>query len=339
MNRTNISEYIVFTDNNTNTDSQCENSTVNIYSSTFVECLRYYLKESILLTIINVLMILITLVANVVVIYLLFKRKCVKIVFDRILISHAFVDLLTNILSLPIYHFYLIFDYFPFGKVLCAYYLIVDHSTSTIEITHFIYMSYARLRCILAPKSYQKEYLINYSNIIILFIWSGIGLFWSAIAYFFNIRTYTEGECTIVYDDKYVGVVIVLIGYILPLIFTVGVTLFVFISIGRLQKTKQKYVEKVYTINKLSVPINKNSASGYIKRVLFNNPQVKLSLLTIVFNFCYLPYSIVLLLEATRAHDGSFTYIFTDLLCFSFSMLNPILILVLNFKFFFKKSR
>jgi hypothetical protein len=96
----------------------CEqsNKTITIYSFNFNECLKYFLLNSIPLTIVNFSMCLITTLANTILIYLLIKKQCTQIVFDRILISHAFNDLITNLLDLPMYNFILIFKHFLFGN-------------------------------------------------------------------------------------------------------------------------------------------------------------------------------------------------------------------------------
>ena len=105
----------------------CENNFTQIFTPNFNECLNYFLKKSLALTIINFSMVIITTVANIILIYLLVKKNCTAIVFDRILLSHAFVDLITNLFVLPLFHLIIIFNSFPFGKYACFYYLILDN--------------------------------------------------------------------------------------------------------------------------------------------------------------------------------------------------------------------
>ena len=112
----------------------CQNNLTSTYSKGFAECLEYFLMDSIALTIINCFMTVITFIANAIVIFLLFRRKNKQTVFDRILLSHAFVDMMTNLIDLPIYHINSIFHYFPFGRNVCFFHLIIDHSSSTIEV-------------------------------------------------------------------------------------------------------------------------------------------------------------------------------------------------------------
>jgi hypothetical protein len=112
----------------------CHNNLTSSYSKAFTECLVYFLVDSMTLTIINSLMALITFIANSIVIFLLFRRNNKQTVFDGILLSHAFVDMMTNSIDLPIYHINSIFNYFPFGKGMCFFHLTIDQSSSTIEV-------------------------------------------------------------------------------------------------------------------------------------------------------------------------------------------------------------
>lgn len=117
----------------------CHNNLTSSYSKGFTECLVYFLLDSMALTIINSLMAVITFIANSIVIFLLFRRNNKQTVFDGILLSHAFVDMITNSIDLPIYHINSIFNYFPFGKGMCFFHLIIDQSSSTIEVIFFKY--------------------------------------------------------------------------------------------------------------------------------------------------------------------------------------------------------
>lgn len=208
-----------------------DHNVITIYSAYFIECLKYFLQTSILVTLIDFSMVLITTIANMYLIYLLVKKKCTHLVFDRILISHAFNDLITNLLDLPLYHFKIIFNKFPFGKYACAYFLIIDQSTSTIDILHFIYMSYARIRCIKAPLQFKNETFIRYSNQILTSIWFVCILFWTPIVYIYNYSVYIEGVCVIDFKSSYLSIFFILVSYHLPLAFTIGATTFVILSI------------------------------------------------------------------------------------------------------------
>jgi hypothetical protein len=314
----------------------CQSNVTSIYTTGFIYCLEFFFTQSIALTVINSLMVIVSFVANSLVIFFLFKRKNKQTVFDQILISHAFVDMITNSIDLPVYHISLLFEYFPFGKNMCFFHLIVDHSTSTIEISHFIYMSYARLRCILAPRTYLKEHLINYSTIVIVFMWVMCVCFWVPIIYFFNFKFYADGQCFVNYNDnKFLGISTVIIGYHGPLFFTIGTSIFVLIKIGKAKAFSNKS-ENCPVQNARNRTVHEYL--NIILNLIFNNPQVKLSIITLVFTFCYLPYSFSLLLEAACSCVIESLTGVTDLLCFSASMWNPILILILNYKYFTRAS-
>ena len=81
------------------------------------------------------------------------------------------------------------------------------------------------------------------------------------------------------------------------------------------------------------------STTSYLRvtfNLVFNNPQVKLSIITLVFTLCYLPYSFELLLKIASLSKSDVAALVTDLICFSASMWNPILILILNYKYFIR---
>ncbi len=281
-------------------------------------------------------MVIITTVANIILIYLLVKKNCTAIVFDRILLSHAFVDLITNLFDLPLFHLIIIFNSFPFGKYACFYYLVLDNCTSTIEILHYFYMSYARIRCVLAPKSFKNEILIKYSNPLIALIWIICFMFWTPLVYFYSFKNYIKGDCKVDFKNPYEGILFIFIGYHMPLFFTIGATIFVIITIK----------SKIFTLNQYAGNNTKKKMATnkkififrHVKMLLFDNPQVKLSIIIIVFFLCYFPYASTLMVNAFEG-VSSFTYNFTDILAFSASMWNPILILTLNYKFFITKKR
>ena len=77
---------------NDSLENLCGHIIITIYSASFNECLKYFLQTSILVTLIDFSMVIVTTIANIYLIYLLVKKKCTHLVFDRIFISHAFND-------------------------------------------------------------------------------------------------------------------------------------------------------------------------------------------------------------------------------------------------------
>ena len=312
----------------------CEINLTTISSPYFNQCLKYFLIKSLPLTIISFSIVIISTLTNLILIYLLIKKNCTQIVFDRILLSHAFVDLLTNLFDLPVYHIIIIFNTFPFNRITCFYYLTMDNCTSTIEILHFFYMSYARIRCVLAPKLYQNEFLILQSNRILASIWAMCVIFWTALVYIYSIKDFEEGMCNLNFKYPYAGIIYILIGYYFPLLFTIGATIFVILVI----KTKL-FLNNQYSIrsSKSRRLTNKqNSLLNSISTHLFKSPQMKLAIISFVFVVCYFPSATILLINAFKGRTAvRFNY--TDILAFSASMWNPILILTLSYKFFIKK--
>lgn len=297
--------------------------------SLFAACLLHRLKATVAYSLVDFSLVLVTTLANLLLIYLLVKKNCTHIVFDRILISHAFVDLITNLFDLPLYHFMVIFGYFPFNALICFYYNVIDNSTSTIAIVHCIYMAYARIRCVRSPMAFHREWAIRYSNQLLSAIWACSVIFWVLIAYYYSFEVFVRGQCQIKFANAYMGILIICMGYHLPLMFTVASTCYVIFSIRHKFAYKQrKNQQQITRLNRM-------------RAFLFGNPRVKLSIIMFVFVACYFPYAMVLLVEAAFGEGVAIpdvTYYALDLIAYSSSTWNPILILVLNYKFFTKDS-
>ena len=312
----------------------CEKNLTTIYSSYFGECLKHFLTQSIPLTIIDASMVVMTTWANFQLMYLLVKNNCIQTVFGRIFFSHALVDLVMNLFDLPLYHILTIFKSFPLGKAVCFYYQIIDNSLSSIEILHFFYMSYCRTRCILAPKVYHNEFLIKHSNSLIAFIWIICTMYWTPLVYFYSFKVYVEGSCSLIYTNPYVAILIISIGYHLPLFFTVGTAIFFLIAV----KAKMSTFQQSAFGNKRRLARKRPTQLSQTKKLSFDNPQVKLSIVIFVFIACYFPYATALIvLQFEEVPVSSIVYIFTSCLAYSASLWNPVLILTLNYKLFNKK--
>ena len=70
-----------------------------------------------------------------------------------------------------------------------------------------------------------------------------------------------------------------------------------------------------------------------VKILIFDNAQVKLTIVVCVFIVCYLPYATLLIVDSF-IYVSPLTVYITDILAYSASMWNPVLILILNYKFF-----
>ena len=228
--------------------ARCMNEIITFYQfDIFIQCAFYYLNKALPRTMFFVLVIFVTIVANLVCIVLLTKKIKVKSVFDKIIIAHAFVDLVTNTIALPSYLFFSTFGYWPFGEFMCYYWVVLDNGTCTCTILHFIFMSYARLRCIFAPRTYDNEILIKYTYITVAFLWLFSGGFWIAVS------------VTMIQTKKF-------------------------------NKKNKKPTASTKKEQKLKLSDMLILRLVSLKKLVFENAQVKLSIITTIFVGLYLPF-------------------------------------------------
>ena len=343
----NDSNYINFSnDSNSTIDNtipaRCVNDIITFYQlNDFVQCALYYLAKALPRTIFFVFVVFTTVVANIFCIILLIQKIKVKSVFDKIIIAHAYGDLLTNTVALPSYLFFSTFGYWPFGEFMCYYWVVVDNGTCTCTILHFIYMSYARLRCIFAPKSYDNEIFIKYTYMTVGIIWIFSITFWIAVSVPMISKQYIVGNCFLPYDPPIIAMLIMILGVILPLYFCIGVTIYMSVNISKTKKFKKKGDKavanaKVEPKKKLSELLLLKIVN--LKKLVFENAQVKLSIITTIFVSLYLPFPTSWVINSIYPCVPDAWLDAFYLMSYCNSMVNPIVLLILNFKFFQKQG-
>ena len=86
--------------------------------------------------------------------------------FDKIMISHATVDFMIGLCDFPFFILAVIFGYWPFNKILCIYWVAMDNALGSLEIISVLLMTWAIIRCILAPTTYLKENIIKHISFV-----------------------------------------------------------------------------------------------------------------------------------------------------------------------------
>lgn len=137
----------------------------------FVHCFRYFLSESLLTSCLVLAFACSTVVLNVAVIMFIHRLKSHKTVFDRIFIGHCVVDALVGLLVIPNYCVYIVFGFWPLGKLLCHFYVSLDYTICHVGILHMVFVAYARLRSLQAPKKYHKEWIISHAKSTMFVLW------------------------------------------------------------------------------------------------------------------------------------------------------------------------
>jgi len=142
----------------------------------FVQCYKFFFSHSFLVSILEILLILSTVFFNLLLILLIYfkprlRREKHLTCFDKIYIGQAFVDGITGLLDVPLFHIENIFDYWPLGKSLGIYAACLDNTLNTIASLHMFYMSYVRMRSLLSPHTFYNERLIRSPTKSMLSIW------------------------------------------------------------------------------------------------------------------------------------------------------------------------
>lgn len=137
----------------------------------FVKCFQHFVSKSTLTSCLVLSFACATVVLNTAVIMFIHRLKNHKTVFDRIFIGHCVVDALVGLLVIPNYCIYIVFGYWPLGKLLCHFYVSLDYTICHVGILHMVFVAYARLRSLQAPKKYHNEWIISHAKLTMLVLW------------------------------------------------------------------------------------------------------------------------------------------------------------------------
>lgn len=306
----------------------------------FLECYKYFAFNNLEITIYCLFVIFGALVLNIMAIYLLSTKTTVNSVFDKIFIGHAFVDLLTGFIDFPFLYFMSIFNYWPFSKNFCIYYAAFDNILATVEVFHILFMSWARIRCILSPKNYSNELIIKYCYSFIVILWIICSILWIPVSAVFINKNYQDYTCYLSFDSAFVSILIILLGWIAPVIIAMLSTTYIVYVLRKRNRKKMSLMGNKVTVSGVSHS-NEIKVSFWAKIKLAKlNPQTKLSIIITPFCLQYLQYSIVWLVSMICAECVSTRfYTFSYFIAFLTSFTNPLILLLINPDYFFKRIK
>jgi hypothetical protein len=261
-------------------------------------------------------------------------------VFDKILISHAFMDLLTGTVILPNYYLLAIFGYWPLNKSFCIFYVVIDNTMATLCTFHIVYMSWVRMKCIQMPREYLRTFMARNPFLMILFMTIGCLIFWAPVSIVLVNNYYEDGLCYIEFKPQFLSLIIILFGWTFPVSLIIIITIYILIVLIRRQRImKQKIANANLISNNKKLTSNKETLTIIMLRKLNLNPQMKLTIIISAFCIQYLPYSFVwIVLTFCRECVSDSLFIVTYLMTFTASFTNPFILLVLNPKFFRSKK-
>ena len=138
----------------------------------FIHCYKFFFKKNVSVALIEIILIIGTVLANLTVGLLIYKHSKRKLTcFDQILIGHAIVEGLTGLIDVPFFHIFNIFDYWALGPSLSLFWTCFDNSINTITTFNMLYISWVRMRSMQSPTNFRKELLIKKPWLTMLFIW------------------------------------------------------------------------------------------------------------------------------------------------------------------------
>ena len=265
-------------------------------------------------------------ILNIVLIVFLSVKSKVTI-FDKILIFHALVDFLINILDFSFVIFFTILSYWPFSEAACAYYVSVDNALATIEIFVVLYMSWVRMRCILAPKTYLNELIISHFYKFQIAMWTIVFILWTSTGvYIIEIEEwFDQAYCQIDFGQDWLNLLILISVYLVPLALIGLSVVLIFVILSRKKsKVKGKKIKK----NK---PELGKSPLKYFLEIRIS-AQTKLVIITIVFLLQYSPFYVTWLLSLLCDDCVSDVFMtWVNFLAYCPSFVNPVVIMSLSY--------
>ena len=308
----------------------------------FFTCLKYLLpSQPLVTTIYSICLIIGSFVLNLSLLFLLWTKTEVT-VFDKIIFSHACIDFLMCFIDYPFMVLPVYFNYWPFSQSMCIAWIAYDNGLSSLEILTFLLMSWMRIRCILAPRSYLNDLIVKHVYKFIIPMWLVILTLWSCASTFMLLKNFDQSFCNIVFDLESISISVLIVCFLGPLCLVVVATIFIDIVIFK-KKMALRYATNSDTSDR-NQPNGTRSSNvltrkATITRFFKVSPQLKLTIIIAVFCIQYMPYYITWLTSILCPDCVSMDlYNVLSLLAYFPSIVNPVVMLTLN-KNLFKRFK
>ncbi len=235
-------------------------------------------------------------------------------IFDKVIIGHAFVDGLTGVISMPIFHVSSLFGYWPLPNIIAKLFATYDNNINTTTSLHMLYMSYIRLRSIQSPKHYLNEKLIKKPILMMVSFWAINLTIWIIIVSVFELD---EFSLDVAFDQntQYISLFINFIGWFIPLIliliYSIQTVLFLRKRSKRIdhrrKKPEQTAAVETVNINRqpitvmsratlANVPVELNKIKR-LRKILHFKPQTVFLIITSTYWIQWTPPCILTLIQ------------------------------------------
>lgn len=145
--------------------------------------------------------------------------------------------MLKGLLDVPFFHLVRLFGYWPLGRTSALLWATFDNGINSITNLHMLYMTWARLRSIRAPNTYEKELLARSPSLVCLLIWLG-GLFlWTLITFSLGVDDYTT---RISFKPSFVETILIFTTWFFPLAAILPISFYVIVILSRRRRKMAK---------------------------------------------------------------------------------------------------
>lgn len=232
----------------------------------------------------KILIIILTVFLNLIIILSSTIIKKEKTFSTYIFLSITISDLLVGCFSMSFMTIFTYFAYWPLGYIMCAFWIIVDYSTSTVNLISIFILTFQRYLLIKYPLTVTDK--INNIKIFLIFIPWLLGFFYWIISVL--IITYNDSfdyiNCYFTYTFLFV-VTSDIIAFFLPIIL---ISIFSVLTIYELYVNKKKKNKSTITISSSKVPANLKIPESKQKFILEKEEKAILCIIILTLNIILL---------------------------------------------------
>ena len=304
--------------NNTTEYYYCSPDVNETISTSFLNCYEYYFNKNKLISILEILLGIVTAVANSTLAYRILNYSNFLTIFDKLFLCHSIIDFSVGTTDLPIYHIFTLFNYWPFSKLACTLWSTLDNFFNTITIFLMAFMCWVRIKSIVSPNNFQNDLFTKQPFMTTgLLCCIAVGI-WLPINFVFIYQDseYETGTCDIAYQPSYLKLIITFVTWFLPLMFTFSSTLYIINKV----RIKKKYNRK---------------SSGKRKKVNVFDTETRLSVVIIIYLVQWLPSCILWMTNSLCFCISDIIMNSTYWLSFSVAFTDALAVLLLNSNYSF----
>jgi len=276
-----------------NNISICDPSNNGKAFDSIEKCYTYFVSSNLLATILEYFLGVATVICSCLVFSMIYRKEK-KVVFDKILMAHSVVDFVVGAFDLPFYHVFTIFNYWPFGEVLCILWNSLDSALFSISMLIMMYMAFARTLSVVKPATYTNNVFVKNPFLITSLIWIVSLVYWGAINIYYMTEDYQFAQCYIPFVPAYTQFLYFFFGVFIPLVIIIVLSIYVAVVIGKKQRVKRLKNKKnkaphTTTTTATGEATTSNKVNKKAKKEFKLSPEVRLSIIVLVYIIQYTP--------------------------------------------------